>query len=208
MWVSSDQLDETAAGWVWWSDRALRRDSGSGVTPTGPVSRRAATPPSHRADVYKDEPPSARAPGKRAHLAHTAHKVRSRRALRMRCPDAAVFRHSPPLIVRPLTTLGHSQWPEPPRFSDATATSPAAVYPTTRPLRASPRRPQQLSLRRRCMPSCGAETHLFSSYLAIDASDTSASRTSWWGPCRPASPNTPPPEASYRAASKLMAVKR
>ena len=34
-------------------------DSGSGVSPTGPVSRRAAKPPSHRAD----EPPSARAPG-------------------------------------------------------------------------------------------------------------------------------------------------
>ena len=43
---------------VWWSDRALRRDSGNGVFPTGPVSRQAATPPSHRAD----EPPSARAP--------------------------------------------------------------------------------------------------------------------------------------------------
>ena len=46
---------------AWWSDRALRRDSGSaGISPTGPVSRRAATatPPSHQAD----EPPSARAP--------------------------------------------------------------------------------------------------------------------------------------------------
>ena len=91
--MSSGQLDEPAAGWaVLRSDRALRRNSGSGVFPTGPVSRRAAIaePPSHRAD----EPPSARtcarAPGKRAHLARTEHKVRSRRAPRMRCPVTAV----------------------------------------------------------------------------------------------------------------------
>ena len=130
---------------AWWSDRALRCDSGSGVSPTGLVSRRAATPPSHRAD----EPPSAKAPGKRAHLARTGpNDYHSRRTARMRCPDAAVFRLSPPLAARPLTTLCHSQWPEPPRFSDATAPSPAAVEelapsrdPTTRPLRASPRCP-------------------------------------------------------------------
>ena len=50
---------------------------------------------------------------------------------------------------RPLThTLGHLQWPEPPRFADATTTSPAPFRepslsraPTTRPLRASPSRP-------------------------------------------------------------------
>ena len=35
------------------------------------------------------------------------------------------------------------------------------------------------------MPSCGAETHLFSSHPAIDASEASASRA--WGPCRPVS---------------------
>ena len=132
---------------AWWSDRALRRDSGSGVSLTGvPVSRRAAAPPSHRAD----EPPSARAPGKRAHLARTGPNGHSRRTARMRCPDAAVFRLSPPLVARPLTILCHSQWPEPPRFTDATASSPAAAAdealtpsrdPTTRPLRASPRRP-------------------------------------------------------------------
>ena len=57
-------------------------------------------------------------------------------------PDAAVIRLSPPLDARPLTTPGHLQWPEPPRFSDATASSPPAVEeltpsldPTTRPLR-------------------------------------------------------------------------
>ena len=49
------------------------------------------------------------------------------------------------------------------------------------------------------MPSCGAETHLFLSHETIDASDTSASRT--WGPCRPASPNTPS-EASYEARNE------
>ena len=44
--------------------------------------------------------------------------------------------------------LGHSQWPEPPRFVDAPATRLAAVEelqpsrdPTTRSLRTSPRRP-------------------------------------------------------------------
>ena len=136
-----------------WSDRALRRDSGSGVlhrglSPTGPVSpwvsRRAATPPSHRTD----EPPSARAPGKRAYLSRNGPNGHSRRTARMRCPDAAVFRLSPPLVACPLTTLCHSQWPEPPRFADPTAPSPAAVEeltpprdPTTRLLRASPRRP-------------------------------------------------------------------
>ena len=107
----------------WWSDRALRRDSGSGVFPTGPLSRRATTPPNHRAD----EPPSARAPGKRAHLVRTGPNDHSRRTARMRCPDTAVFRLLPPLVTRPLTALGHSQWPEPPGFADATATSPAAV---------------------------------------------------------------------------------
>ena len=94
---------------------------------TGPVSRRAATPTSHRAD----EPPSARAPGNRAHLARTGPNGHSRRTARMRCPDAAVFRLSPPLVARPLTTLGHSQWPEPPRFADATASSPAAAEELT-----------------------------------------------------------------------------
>ena len=42
----------------------------------------------------------------------------------MRCPDTTVFASS----RRPLThALGHSQWPEPPRFVDASETSPAAV---------------------------------------------------------------------------------
>ena len=36
------------------------------------------------------------------------------------------------------------------------------------------------------MPSCSAETHLFSSHPAIDASEASVSRA--WGPCRPVSP--------------------
>ena len=36
------------------------------------------------------------------------------------------------------------------------------------------------------MPSCSAETHLFSSHPTIDASEASVSRA--WGPCRPVSP--------------------
>ena len=36
------------------------------------------------------------------------------------------------------------------------------------------------------MPPCSAETHLFSSHPAIDASEASVSRA--WGPCRPVSP--------------------
>ena len=71
----------------------------------------------------------------------------------------------------------------PPRFIDASATSRASIKEpspsrglTTRPLRASPRRPW-LSLRRRRMSSCGAETHLlFTCHSAIDASDTSTRR--------------------------------
>ena len=85
----------------------MRRNSGSGVSPTGPVSRQAVKPPSHRVD----EPPSPRAPGKRAHLVHANPDDYSRRTTRMRCPDTAVFRLSPPLIARPLNALGHSQWP-------------------------------------------------------------------------------------------------
>ena len=50
------------------------------------------------------------------------------------------------------------------------------------------------------MPSCGAETHLLFSHLAIDASDTSTSRT--WGPCRPASPIAAS-EASYEGRNEL-----
>ena len=36
------------------------------------------------------------------------------------------------------------------------------------------------------MPSCSAETHLFSSHPTTDASEASVSRA--WGPCRPVSP--------------------
>ena len=90
----------------------------------------------------------------------------------MRCSDTAVFASSG---GRPLThALGHLQWPKPkpPRFVDATETSPAAVEeppplrdPTTRPQRASPRRPW-LSLRRPTSPPaivrCG-DTPVFQS---------------------------------------------
>ena len=164
--MSSDQLGEGDSGWVLWSDRALRRDSGSGVSSTGPVSRRAATPPSHRSD----EPPSARAPENRVHLVRTGPNDRSRRATRMRCPNTAVFRLSPPLVARPLTRLAirrgqsHPGLPTHPQPACQRLTSHrlrASRDPTTRPLLRSTRR-LCLSLRRRRMPSCGAETHLFS----------------------------------------------
>ena len=46
---------EANPGLAWWRDRAVRRKSTSGAstTTTGPVSRRATSVPSHRAD----EPP-------------------------------------------------------------------------------------------------------------------------------------------------------
>ena len=57
--------------------------------------------------------------------------------------------------------------------------------------------PPAAQLRKKMVYQLAAETHLFSSHPAIDASDTSPSRT--WGPCRPASPPAPmtPSEASY-----------
>ena len=98
----------------------------------------------------------------------------------------AVSRHRrvPPFASsrRPLThALAHLQWQEPRRFIDASATSRESTKEpsplrgrTTRPLRASPRHPW-LSLRRRRMSSCGAETHLlFTGHSTIDASDTKA----------------------------------
>ena len=51
---------------------------------------------------------------------------------------------------------------------------PSSRDPTTRPLWRSPRHPW-ITLRRRCVSSCGAETHLlFSGHSTIDANDTSA----------------------------------
>ena len=93
---------------------------------------------------------------------------------------------SPCSAFRHLSSLSHSHaWP----FAVAKATQvcsrnrtsavaaeepPPSRDPTTRPLRRNPRH-SRLSLRRRCMPSFGAETHLlFSGHSAIDASDTSA----------------------------------
>ena len=89
--------------------------------------------------------------------------------------------------------FAHLQWQGPPRFIDASATSRASIKEpspsrglTTRPLRASPRHPW-LSLRRRRMSSCGAETDLlFTGHSAVDASDTSVRRA--WSERLPASP--------------------
>ena len=109
-------------GWVLWSDIALRRNSGSRVSPTGPVSRRAATLPSHRADKptsrrarerQENEPTSPTPTPRTVHQIPPANAVspdaavfrRSRCPPRMRCPDTAMFRPSPPLVARSLTRL-------------------------------------------------------------------------------------------------------
>ena len=154
-----------------------------------PASRRAAESQPAAA------PRSAQAPGNRARLVRTSPEDYPRRTPRMWRPGTVVFRLSPPLAALSLSALGHLQWQEPPRFTDATATRPTAVEvlppsrdSTTRPLRASPRRPH-LSLEHLRMPTCGAETHPLSSHPTIDASDTRASRT--WGPHRPVSQEDP-----------------
>ena len=174
-WLSSDQPGKGAPGWVLWSDRALRRDSGSGVSPTGPVSRRAAKPPSHQAD----EPPSARAPEKRAHLVHANTKDRSKRAPRMRCPDTAVFRLlSPPLVARPLTRLAIRSGQSHPGIQ--TQPPPARQRLERYCLRAIrwPNRCGRVRAVRNYPSNVHAAachrvvwTHLFSSHPAVDASD-------------------------------------
>ena len=123
----------------------------------------------------------------------------------MACPYAAVFRLSSPLVAHsahawPFAVATATQFrrfkrsrlagigaPSPSSGSDhSTATEEPAQSVTLPPT--SPH------------ASCGAETHLFFSHLAIDASDTSASRT--WGPCRPASPIAPS-EASCEGRNEL-----
>ena len=93
-------LHEGTPGFAaWWRDRAVRRKSISGASTTGPVSRRATSAPSHRAD----EPPGPQAPGKQARLVHTDRTDRSARGARMRCPGASVLCLSPPLVALLLT---------------------------------------------------------------------------------------------------------
>ena len=95
------QLHEGTPGLAWWRDRAVRRKSTSGASATGPVSRRATSAPSHRAD----EPPGPQAPGKQARLIHTDRTDRSGRGARMQCPGASVLCLSPPLVALLLTRL-------------------------------------------------------------------------------------------------------
>ena len=83
------------------ADSAVRRKSTSGASATGPVSRRATSAPSHRAD----EPPGPQAPGKQARLVQTDHTDRFGRGARMRCPGASVLCLSPPLVALLLTRL-------------------------------------------------------------------------------------------------------
>ena len=72
-----------------------------GASATGPVSRRATSAPSHRAD----EPPGPQAPGKQARLVHMDRTDRSWRGARMRCPGAFVLCLSPPLVALLLARL-------------------------------------------------------------------------------------------------------
>ena len=95
------QLHEGTPGLAWWRDRAVRRKSTSGASATGPVSRRATSALSHRAD----EPPGPQAPGKQARLVHTDRTDRSGRGARMRCPGAPVLCLSPPLVALLLKRL-------------------------------------------------------------------------------------------------------
>ena len=95
------QLHEGAPGLAWWRDRAVRRKSTSGASATGPVSRRANSAPSNRAD----EPPDPQAPGKQARLVHTGRTDHSGRGARMRCPGASVLCRSPHLNALLLTRL-------------------------------------------------------------------------------------------------------
>jgi len=70
------QLHECTPGLAWCRDRVVRRKSTSGASATGPVSRRATSAPSHRAD----EPPGPQAPGKQARLVRTGSEDFPRRA--------------------------------------------------------------------------------------------------------------------------------
>ena len=150
------------------------------------MSRRGTSAPSHRAGELPGPRARKRQEIKRALFTPIARTVPGAvRECDVPVPPCSAFRL--------LSSLSHSH-----AWSFAVAritqvctrnrTSPSAVEkapssrdPITRPLRRSPRHPW-LSLRRRRMPLCGAETHLFSSHPAIDASDTSASNV--WGPCR------------------------
>ena len=91
-----------------------------GASFTGPVSwrltARPVKPPSRRGD----EPPSVRAPGSQARLAHADNNAHSERTQRN---AMSIRRCVPPFASsrRPLLThaLDHSQWPEPPSFAGA-----------------------------------------------------------------------------------------
>ena len=171
------QLHEGTPGLAWWRDRAVRRKSISGASATGPVSRRATSTPSHRAD----DPPGPQAPGKQARLVHTNRTDRSGRGARMRCPSASVLCLSPPLVALLPARLAvrsgqshpglYTQPHQPGSGRRVTALARSDHSAATE----EPAPSETLSLRRRCMSSCGAETHLFfSGHSEIDASDTSA----------------------------------
>ena len=153
------------------------------------VSRWAATPPSHRAGELL----SSRTPGKRAHLAHTDPENRSRCPPRMRCPDTAVFRPSPPLVARSLTRLairsgqthpGLSTHPQPEDWQQLKSHNLRAIRPPghcgrVRAVRNSPSDViacQRVVRRHTCSPVTRR------SMRATQARGTS------WGPRRPASP--------------------
>ena len=115
-----------------------------GLSVTGPVSRRATSALSHRAD----DPPGPQAPAKQARLVHTDRTDRSGRGARMQCPGASVLCLSPPLVVLLLKRLAIRSGQSHPQVCTRIRTSPVAVEeppssrdPATRPLRRSPRHP-------------------------------------------------------------------
>ena len=73
--TTTQSFAKATPGLAWWGARAVRRKSTSGASATGPVSQRATSAPSHRAD----EPPGPQAPGKQARLVRTGSEGFSRR---------------------------------------------------------------------------------------------------------------------------------
>ena len=158
------------------TDRDRTRKSTSRASATGPVSRRAnsarATEPTNRRARKCQE-------NKPALYTLTARIVPGAvRKCDVPVPPCSAFRllsslsysHAWPFAVAKATQVCTRNCTSPVAIEE----SPPSRDPSTRPLRRSPRHPW-LSLQRRYMSSCGAETHLlFSGHSTIDASGTSA----------------------------------
>ena len=163
----------------------VRRKSTSGASATGPVSRRAtsacnlgAESPSRRtarpASARKTSPPCPHWLQGLSQTHHVKYGAPTPPCSALRLLSSPAHSRACPFAVTRATPV-YKRKRNQPGINQRAISSPSRG-PTTRPLRASPRHPR-LSLRRRCMSSCGAETHLlFTGHSAIDASDTSARR--------------------------------